>query len=117
MVGSGMTARKICSLAMWAGALVAPGGVAPSPATAEVLHDQLGGTQGASDAASDYVTDMPANSTQTADDFEVPPGQSWTITEVDVTGRNLNGPRLVNVFIYADTSNGLPGGEVFRVTN
>jgi hypothetical protein len=117
MVGSEMRGRKICRATIWVGALVAALGLATSPATAEVLHDQLAGTAGASDATSDYVTDMPANSYQTADDFEVPSGQSWTITELDVSGRNLSVSRPVNVFIYADTSNGLPGGEVFRQTN
>jgi hypothetical protein len=118
MVGSGMRGKKICRVTIWVGALVAALGLATSPATAEVLHDQLAGTAGASDATSDNVTDMPTNSVQTADDFEVPSGQSWTVTELDVAGRNnLSGSRLVNVFIYADTSNGLPGAELFRQTN
>ena len=103
-------------------ALIAAIGVSlalPAGANAEVLYDQ---TDHAAPASSDpggpnfspsnYFG--PDNADRTADDFTVPAGETWTLTEVDVRGA-FEGPEAepeVNVFIYAD-DNGKPGEELW----
>jgi hypothetical protein len=96
------------------GAVLALGGCLPTPvAAADVLHDQTTGTAGGSGTQSfDYMSAQPS---QTADDFTVPSGQAWTITQLDVSGFGVVGSRSLNVFIYADV--GIPGAELFRSTN
>jgi hypothetical protein len=49
-----------------------------------------------------------------ADDFTVPAGQSWTLSQMDVIGVDNGGPPpFVNFFIYANSGT-LPGSELFR---
>ncbi len=51
---------------------------------------------------------------QAADDFDVPSGQVWSITEVDVSGQYNNGSGSadsVNVFVYPNAGS-LPGAPV-----
>ena len=62
--------------------------------------------------------DFPASTDFTADDFVVPAGQTWTITEVDAPGFYLNGPGPAdnfNVFFYQN-SGSLPGTQVYSAT-
>src|SRR3954466_4658683 len=49
-----------------------------------ILYDQLN-NQGPQSTDSDDFWDLPAWTTFTADDFVVPAGQTWTITQVDAT--------------------------------
>ncbi|HEX4158694.1 MAG TPA: hypothetical protein VHY79_09470 [Rhizomicrobium sp.] len=54
---------------------------------------------------------------QGADDFVVPKGKTWTVTEVDVTGQYFGGSgvpaKSENVFFYKNkAAMGLPGGLV-----
>jgi hypothetical protein len=51
---------------------------------------------------------------QAADDFVIPRGKKWTITEVDVTGAFFTGggpPESENVFFYKN-GNGTPGNPI-----
>lgn len=58
---------------------------------------------------------------QAADDFAVPAGQTWTISEIDVTGANESyyscsgAGDSVNVFVYDDAS-GAPGTLLYSDT-
>src|SRR5262249_57491869 len=54
-----------------------------------------------------------------ADDFVVPGGQTWNISEVDVQGTydGFTGPAVAfHVFFYQD-SGGLPGTQVYAAMN
>src|SRR5207247_692403 len=59
---------------------------------------------------------------QTADDFAVPAGQTWQVTEVDAQGVyfNGNGPAAsFNVFFYTSVVSGtyhVPGAPVYTAT-
>src|SRR5262245_11241445 len=85
----------------------------PLPAApAVVLYDQInnpalpGGT-----TSQDFEPSFDQFDTFTADDFVVPAGQSWTITEVDVSGEYSTGggpAASFHVFFYQDNLT-LPG--------
>ena len=86
----------------------------PLPAVpAAVLYDQMtnpaptpGGV-----TSQDFETVNDPFDTFAADDFVVPAGQTWTISEVDVAGEYGNGPgpaASFNVFFYTDSAT-LPG--------
>jgi hypothetical protein len=107
-----MALRRIRALGL-AGAALAFG---PGAASAAVLYDQTdSGTLAG--IKSDVYTDAPTADTQAADDFTVPAGQSWQISQVAVNGGIDGTPSTnVNLFIYNNAS-ALPGAEVFRQTN
>jgi hypothetical protein len=68
---------------------------------------------------SDYSTSNSSYSSAAADDFAVPEGKTWTISEVDVTGAYFNGSGPASsesVTIYAD-SKGKPGKSVWSGSN
>jgi len=82
---------------------------------AVVLYDQLNnsGTTGA--VAQDFEASLNAYDSFAADDFVVPTGQKWNITQVDARGYYswLHGPaESFNIFIYKD-SGSLPGANVY----
>jgi hypothetical protein len=83
----------------------------PIPKFPEViLYDQLDNA-GAISWVSQEFPDMPDFDAFLADDFFVPGGQSWQVTEVYVQGVYFNGAgpaNNLNVFFYQD-SGGLPG--------
>jgi len=84
----------------------------PAPAAPSVvLYDQY--DSDVNDAVvSTNRTDEPSLTAQAADDFVVPSGQSWSITQVDVRGYpGLRCAGTMNVFFYANAA-GLPGGLV-----
>src|SRR5256885_14504379 len=78
-----------------------------------VLYDQLT-NQNAGSPDSVAFWDLPAWSSFTADDFVVPAGRTWTITEVHAQGAYpRTGPaENFNVAFYRD-SGGLPGTAVY----
>jgi hypothetical protein len=91
-------------------------------AQAFVLYDQTDHA-GANDADSSAPNFSPSNdfgggdADRTADDFTVPPGQAWSINEVDVSGAyNGVGQGVVNAYIYPDAA-GKPGTALFSQTN
>jgi hypothetical protein len=89
--------------------------IKPIPKFPEViLYDQLD-NPGTSSFTSQEFPDMPDFTTFLADDFFVPGGQSWQVTEVYVQGAYFNGTgpaNNFNVFFYQD-SGGLPGTLVY----
>jgi len=94
--------------------------IVPYPKAPEVvLYDQLN-NPGTASTASQEFPDAPTQTVFTADDFVVPGGQTWTITEVDAEGLYGNcttcGPAdNFNVFFYRN-SGGLPGTQVYSAT-
>jgi len=79
-----------------------------------VLYDQLN-NPGSLGTDSEDFWDLPAWTSFAADDFVVPAGRTWTITEVDAQGeyRGQNGPAdYFNVAFYQDAG-GLPGSVVY----
>jgi hypothetical protein len=85
--------------------------IKPIPKFPEViLYDQLD-NPGATSWTSQEFPDLPEFTSFLADDFFVPGGQSWRITEVYAQGVYFNGPgpaNNFNVFFYEDDG-GLPG--------
>jgi hypothetical protein len=80
----------------------------PSGASAAVLFDQTAGPG----ANYTYSMDYPKpNDVEAADDFTVPPGQQWTINEVDVLG--TGGSFKTHIQIYSDAG-GLPGPPIYN---
>jgi len=66
-----------------------------------------------------FGSSYPTYDSQGADDFVVPTGKKWDITEVDVTGVYFNGAGPAtseNVYFYADSS-GAPGTLVKSFLN
>ena len=78
------------------------------PAT--VLYDQLN-NPGTASSLSQEFPDFPTFTSDLADDFVVPAGQTWNITEVDAQGVYFNGPGPAdnfNVRFYLNSGT-LPG--------
>ena len=83
------------------------------------LYDQTASTITNADVSQDFETSNNAYDNQGADDFVVPAGKTWTITQVEVDGQYFNGPgpaASVNVTFYADAS-GVPGTAVRTFAN
>ena len=64
----------------------------------------------------------PANTafnSQSADDFTVPAGAGWSITQITTRGINTGGgvPTSVNVFFYANSAGNLPGAAIASYNN
>jgi hypothetical protein len=81
---------------------------------ARVLYDQNSDGSGITIFSEAYssATYSRYYNDQGADDFVIPKGQRWTITEVDITA---NGPFTENVFFYRD-NHGVPGAAVKKGT-
>src|SRR6266403_3981549 len=82
---------------------------------AVTLYDQLNNPGTISTGSQDFETANNAFDDFTADDFVVPAGQTWNITEVDAQGVYFNGPgpaASFHVFFYAN-SGSLPGTNVY----
>ena len=83
-----------------------------------MLYDQYN-NNGPAATLSATFTDFPQDSSDLADDFVVPGGQSWTVQSIDADGIYFNGPGPAtswNVFIYTDNAT-LPGTQVYSATN
>ena len=73
---------------------------------AVTLYDQLNNAGTVSTGSQDFEAVFDAFDDFTADDFVVPAGQTWNITEVDVQGVYFNGPgpaASFHVFIYQNS--------------
>jgi hypothetical protein len=92
--------------------------IKPIPKFPEViLYDQLD-NPGTNSWTSQEFPDAPEFTSFTADDFVVPGGESWQVTEVHAQGVYFNGTgpaNNFNVFFYQD-SGGLPGTIVYTRT-
>lgn len=103
----------------WLALLLAISGMAtlatPAHASPTVLYDQTDSPRSTAPFSSKN-SDTPANTTQLADDFSVPAGHHWAISEVDVDGISAPTPSSVNVFLYANAGS-LPGAQLFAQSN
>ena len=92
--------------------------ILPAPKLPAVtLYDQLN-NPGTSSTSSQEFPDVPTYTDFAADDFIVPSGQTWNVTEVDAQGVYFNGPGPAdnfNVFFYQNNS-GVPGTQVYSAT-
>src|SRR5262245_59408012 len=90
-----------------------------SNAFAVVLYDQYDNMGFSSFPSQDFETALDNFDAQGADDFIVPAGETWNITEVDVYGdySAASAPsESFHVFIYQDSA-GLPGPVVYTALN
>jgi hypothetical protein len=102
-------ARKLAMVAGLAVALALPAG-----AHGAVLHDQTNSVGFNVYSSEDFQSSQDPIDSWIADDFTVPTGQSWTLSQMDVLGEDDGGPPpFVNIFIYANSGT-LPGGELFH---
>src|SRR6476619_6610652 len=82
------------------------------------MYDQLNNPGVVSTGSQDFEAVNDAFDDFTADDFVVPAGQTWNITEVDAQGVYFNGPgpaAFFHVFMYANAG-GLPGAQIYSAT-
>src|SRR3954463_16246429 len=94
--------------------MVAAGLVLPASASAVTLHDQFNDqATGTGSATPSYFYEDGTGDEQAADDFTVPPGQAWQITNVQVPGPDLSGTFTFRSIIYAD-SGAMPGSPLFQ---
>ena len=89
-------------------------GPTPTPTPGNVLYDQYDNfsTEKAPNIPSqDAETPLDFFDSQAADDFIVPAGQTWQVTEVDVLGEyDSTGPAAsFHVFFYENGAGNLPG--------
>ena len=75
----------------------------------QVLYNQNSDTNFAYVNSQNYISGSAADDDQAADDFIVPSGSTWKVTEVDVTGCCSGTATITeNVYFYKD-KNGAPG--------
>ena len=94
-----------------------PGSATPK-APQVVLYDQYNNAAGTASLSATF-TDFPTFSSDLADDFVVPGGETWNVQSIDADGVYFNGAGPAtnwNVFIYTD-SGGLPGAQVYSTVN
>ena len=90
----------------------------PPKAPQVVLYDQYN-NNGLNATLSATFTDFPDFSSDLADDFVVPGGQTWNVESIDADGVYFNGAGPAtdwNVFIYTDSST-FPGTLVYSTVN
>src|SRR2546427_649482 len=82
-----------------------------------VLYDQLN-NPGSFSTLSQEFPDLPTFNSDLADDFVVPAGQTWNITEVDAQGLYFNGAGPADNFNvrFYQNSGTLPGTLVYTAT-
>jgi hypothetical protein len=93
--------------------------ILPNPNLPQVvLYDQYNNAS-PNHTRSATFTDFPNASSDLADDFVVPAGQTWNVQSIDADGGYFKGPGPAtdwNVFIYTDSST-LPGTQIFSALN
>src|ERR1700686_2204875 len=93
--------------------------IPPMPKAPQVvLYDQYNNASTSATLSATF-TDFPTFSSDLADDFVVPAGQTWNVQSIDADGVYFNGAGPAtswNVFIYANSA-GLPGMQIFSATN
>ncbi len=82
-----------------------------------VLYDQYNNASGGDVSSQDFEPAFATYWDQAADDFTVPSGQPWTVSEVDAEG-DVSGvaPTLFNIYFYT-ASGALPATPVFTATS
>src|SRR4029450_9276742 len=96
------------------GPALAEEGPTPTPTPGSVLYDQYGNfatEEPINIPSQDAETALDFFDSQAADDFIVPAGQTWEVTEVDVLGEyDSSGPAgSFHVFFYQNGAGDLPG--------
>jgi hypothetical protein len=93
--------------------IVASAFLAPASASAATLYDQLDNqAAGTGSTTPSYFYENGTGDEQAADDFMVPAGQAWQLTEVRVPGPTGPGAYDYRVTVFSDAGN-RPGGQVF----
>ena len=90
------------------------GGPTPTPTPGSILYDQYDNfatKEPVNIPSQDAETALDFFDSQAADDFIVPAGQTWQVTEVDVLGEyDITGPAAsFHVFFYENGAGDLPG--------
>jgi hypothetical protein len=86
------------------------------------LYDQIDSPGTVSVGSQDFEAANDAFDNQAADDFVVPAGQSWQVTQVDATGVYFNGAgpaASFHVYFYTSVVSGsytIPGAAVYTAT-
>ena len=91
------------------------GSLAPYEGPLVVLYDQTSNPGANSITSQDFEAAKDAYDNQAADDFVVPAGVSWSVSQVEVAGVYYNGTGpapTVNVFFYNNATT-LPGTQVY----
>jgi hypothetical protein len=97
-------------LALIAAALLA----LPAGASAATLYDQLDNqATGPGSTTPSYFYENGTGDEQAADDFTVPAGQAWQLTDVQVPTPAIPSAFDYRVTVYGDAEN-RPGGQVFQ---
>jgi hypothetical protein len=94
-------------------------GVAPPTAGAVVLHDQLGGASDSIYTSSqNFEASLNDFDDLAADDFVVPPGMVWGVSQIEVLGQRsgTSEAATANVFLFADGGT-IPGAQIFSHAN
>src|ERR1043166_492355 len=84
-----------------------------------ILYDQYDNAGTNATSSQDFEAAFDPFDDFTADDFVVPGGQTWNVSEVDIQGTydGFTGPAIAfHVFFYQD-SGGLPGTQVYAAMN
>ena len=89
----------------------------PTQKTAKVLWNQNSNSNGQNILSMNFTSTGTAYNSQAADDFVIPTGKTWRITEVDVSGvYSGSGPaNSENVFFYRNAK-GMPGNAISKAT-
>ena len=80
-------------------------------ANAAVLYDQTDNAAGTAIVSTNFLPAEDLSDAQAADDFTVPAGETWSVTEVFVMGLSPGAQPTSNVAFYKDNAT-LPGAEV-----
>jgi len=81
------------------------------PSGAVTLYDQTARDSGISIVSQNFESSFDAYDCEAADDFVVPDGVKWRVTEIDILGTTFNGSGVAdseNIFIYKN-KRGKPG--------
>jgi subtilisin-like proprotein convertase family protein len=81
-----------------------------------VLYNQTGAQANGSPSQVFEPANTAFNS-QSADDFLVPAGATWNITQMTANGIGAGAPTSVNVFFYANSGSNLPGTAIATFNN
>jgi hypothetical protein len=86
-----------------------------TPATAPILYSQYDNPNSQQILGQNFEIPHSTWDSQSADDFTVPPGQTWRIKQIDVAGSARDLVPQATVEIYADNG-GLPGTQLSSAT-
>ena len=90
----------------------------PPAATAGTLYSQNGTDSGIGIVSQNFESSFDIYDARAADDFKVPSGHVWKVTEVDVTGVYFNGsgPAASENVTFYKNAKGLPGAVLHDYT-